>query len=163
MAPPLRIVKQCQALEPCWASQPGRAGGLAIAATILPAFFLKKIYQHCERLIYTSCRTCIFIFQTNFETGCFSLMFPWTGWFRNFRFWDGLQFFLPFNSRFLDVDGQKLCEKSALYAVVHNISQQLRWSWVGHGIKGALLRNLRTSHPSRLQCQVDQCLSRKLT
>jgi hypothetical protein len=29
-------------------------------------------------------------------------------------FWDGLQFFLPFNSRLLNVDRQKLCEKSAL-------------------------------------------------
>jgi hypothetical protein len=28
--------------------------------------------------------------------------------------WDGLQYYLPFNSRFLDVDGPKLCEKSAL-------------------------------------------------
>jgi hypothetical protein len=56
------------------------------------------------------------IFQFIFINLFFPLTFSRTGWFRNYRFWDGLQFFLPFNSRFLDVDGQKLCEKSALHA-----------------------------------------------
>jgi hypothetical protein len=56
----------------------------------------------------------IFIFKPVLGRVVFSLTFPWTGWFRNYQFWDGLQFFLPFNSRFLDMDGQKLCEKSAL-------------------------------------------------
>jgi hypothetical protein len=27
----------------------------------------------------------------------FSLTFPWMGWFRNYWFWDGLQFFFAFN------------------------------------------------------------------
>jgi hypothetical protein len=40
------------------------------------------------------------------------------GWFRNYQFWDSLQFFVPFNSRFLDVDGQKLCENSAMLAMI---------------------------------------------
>ena len=46
-------------------------------------------------------------FQTGFERVVF---FQWMGWFRNYRFWDGLQYFLPFNSMFLNVEGQKLCE-----------------------------------------------------
>jgi hypothetical protein len=53
-------------------------------------------------------------FQTGFGTGCFSLTFPWTGGFRIIGFGMGCNFFLPFTSRFLDVDGQKLCEKSAM-------------------------------------------------
>jgi hypothetical protein len=56
----------------------------------------------------------IFIFKLILGRIVFSLTFPWMGWFRNYRFWNGLQFFLPFNARFLDVDGQELCEKSAL-------------------------------------------------
>jgi hypothetical protein len=53
----------------------------------------------------------------------FSLAFSWTGWFRNYRFWDILQLFLPFNSRFLDMDGQKLCEKSALVVCMIGLSK----------------------------------------
>ena len=56
----------------------------------------------------------IFIFKPVLGRVIFSLTFPWTGWFRNYRFWDGLQFFLPFSSRVLDMDGQTLCGKSAL-------------------------------------------------
>jgi hypothetical protein len=95
-----------------------RAGGLASATATVPVFFgvflFKKNYQHCKRLIYTSCTTDIFIFKPVLGRVVFSLTFPWTGWFKDYRFWDMLQFFLPFNSRFLDVEGQKLCEKSAL-------------------------------------------------
>ena len=68
----------------------------------------------------------IFIFKMILEQVVFSLNFPWTGWFRNYRFWDGLQFFLPFNSRFLDVNGQKLCEKTALPTVETPITDHLR-------------------------------------
>jgi hypothetical protein len=75
-------------------------------------------YQHFKRLIYTSCGTGIFIFKPLLGRVIFSLTFPWTSWFANYRFWDGLQFFLPFNSRFLDVDGQKLCENLALSALI---------------------------------------------
>jgi hypothetical protein len=56
----------------------------------------------------------IFIFKAVLGRVVFSLTFPWTGCFRNYRFWDGLQFSWPFNSRFLDMDKQKLCEKLAL-------------------------------------------------
>jgi hypothetical protein len=65
-------------------------------------------------LRYTSYEMGIFIFKPVSGRVVFVLTFSWTGWFRNYRFWDGLQFFLPFNSRFLDVDGQKLCEQLAL-------------------------------------------------
>jgi hypothetical protein len=58
-------------------------------------FFLKNFFQHCKRLIYTSCGMGILIFK------------PILG---------RVAIFLPFNSRFLDVDGQKLCEKIALAA-----------------------------------------------
>jgi hypothetical protein len=80
------------------------------AATMHAAFlFIFKntfFYQHCKRLIYTSCGTGIFIFKPVPGWVVFSLSSPWTGWFRNYRFWDGLQFiYFPFNSRFLDVDG----------------------------------------------------------
>jgi hypothetical protein len=47
-------------------------------------------------------------------TGFFPLTFPCTGWFRNYRFWDRLQFLFAFQFKVLDVDGQKICEKSAL-------------------------------------------------
>jgi hypothetical protein len=60
-----------------------------------------------------------FHFQTNFGTGSFE----------NYWFSDGLQFFLPFNSRFLNVDGQKLCEKSALLVML-----LLTGSKVGPGV-----------------------------
>jgi hypothetical protein len=53
-------------------------------------FFLIS-YQHCKRLIYTSCRTGIFIFKP--VLGRVVLTFPWTCWFRNYRCWDRLQFF----------------------------------------------------------------------
>jgi hypothetical protein len=70
------------------------------------------VIQCIHHPLYILLRDGYFHFQTSFGTGC--LTFPWMGWFRSYRFWDGLQFFLPFNSRFLDVDRQKLCEKSAV-------------------------------------------------
>jgi len=51
-----------------------------------------------------------------FGKGFFPLTFPWTCWFRNYRFWDGLQIFFAFQFKVfnLDVDGQELCEILAL-------------------------------------------------
>jgi hypothetical protein len=101
-------------------SQAGPAGWLVQLplclrfCVIYYCFLFLNIYQHCKRLIYTSCGTCIFIFKPVLGRVVFSLTFPWTCWFRNDWFWDGLQLFLPFNLRFLDMDGQKLCEKSTL-------------------------------------------------
>jgi hypothetical protein len=71
-----------------------------------------------KRLIYTSYGMGIFIFKLVLGWVIFSLTFPCTGCLRNYRFWDGLQFFLPFNSRFLDEDGQKLCGKSTLFSII---------------------------------------------
>jgi hypothetical protein len=50
----------------------------------------------------------IFIFKPVLGHVVFSLTFPWTGWFRNYRFWDGLQFLLAFQFKVFVVDGQKL-------------------------------------------------------
>jgi hypothetical protein len=109
------------------APQPNWASGLASAAATMLGFFcffvFLILYQHCKRLYYNSCGMGVFIFKPILRRLVFSLTFPWTGWFRNYWFWDMLQSFLPFNSRFLDVNGQKLCEKSALH-----MCQEL-WPW----------------------------------
>jgi len=68
---------------------------------IVPAFFYKIKYNKklptLEETYLYLLREGYFHFQTGFGTGFFPLTFPWTGWFTNYRFWDGLQFFLPFN------------------------------------------------------------------
>jgi hypothetical protein len=54
----------------------------------------------CREEIGTKKLACIedagtgtFIFKPVLGRVVFSLTFPWTGWFRNYMFWDGLQFF----------------------------------------------------------------------
>ena len=83
---------------------PSRDGGRANATATVPmcffyCFFI-NFYQHCKKLIYGSCGTCLFIFKPVLGRVVFSLTLPWTGWFRNYQF--------------LDMEGHKLCEKSAL-------------------------------------------------
>jgi hypothetical protein len=66
---------------------PGQAGGLASASTTVLAFFLDL--KKNTNIIMTSLyllRYGYLHFQTSLGTGCFSLTFPWTGWFRNYRF-----------------------------------------------------------------------------
>jgi hypothetical protein len=119
LAPPLYIVQQCRALEPGWAGLPSQAGlvGWLVQLPLCQRFFNKKKQNkkitNIARDLLIPLVGRVFSFSNRFGTGC--LTFPWTGWFRIYQFWDGLQFFLPFNSRSLDGDGQKLYEKSAVH------------------------------------------------
>jgi hypothetical protein len=57
-----------------WVGLYSRAGGLASAVALCLFFFCifsKKKYQHCRRLIYTSCGTGISIFKPIFGTFVF--------------------------------------------------------------------------------------------
>jgi len=73
----------------------GWAGGLVSATVTVPGFFFLK-YERYKRLNYTSCETGISIFKPVLGWVVLSLTFPWTGSFRNYLFWNGLQFFWHF-------------------------------------------------------------------
>jgi hypothetical protein len=75
------------------------------------------------------------------------------GWFRNYRYWDGLQlFFLPLNSRFLDMEGQKLSEKTALHTTIHlGPLHTRRLRACGHYISSTLIGGKGGAGPSSLR------------
>jgi hypothetical protein len=91
-------------MQQCWALKPGRVKlrnqvgpvGWLVQLPLCLRFF-KKNYQHSKGINYTSCGTGIFIFKPVLGQLVFSLTFPWTGWFKNYRFWDWLQFYICFS------------------------------------------------------------------